>query len=284
MDVIRPFDPWHGTYCTCPEKYSLNPYTGCGHGCVYCYATYIPRFFQPRRKKDLVKRVQKDLEKLPTGTLISISNSSDPYIPMDEEYRDTRRCLQLLQQYDVRVLIVTKSDLVVQDIEVLRELNVAVTFSIASLKKSVYEKLEPHAPSSQQRFQAIKELTQQGIPVGMRLDPVFPYLTNDEIKDIVRKAASVGVEHVVSSTLKPRYDGWRRFQKVFPEIARKIKPLYFDQGEKIDNAWYLPQGLRKKLMRQVKNACESAGISFGMCREGFSFGTAESCDGSHLIQ
>lgn len=284
MDLIRPFDPWRGTYCTCPEKYSINPYTGCGHRCVYCYATYIPRFFQPRRKKDLVKRVQKDLKRIPKDSLISISNSSDPYVPMDEKHKDTRKCLRLLQEYDVRILMVTKSDLVIRDIDILRELNVAVTISISSLDKAVYENLEPYGPSPERRIHAIRELTQYEIPVGVRLDPVFPYLTDAEIEDIVRKTVNAGAEHIVSSTFKPRYDGWKRFQKVFPKLAEKIKPLYFEQGEKIDNAWYLPQSLREELMQRVKKACDNAGISFGMCREGFSFSTAKSCDGSHLIK
>jgi len=93
MDVIRSFDPWKSKICTCPEKYSLNPYTGCGHGCIYCYATYIRNFYKPRRKKDLLKRIRKDLEKIPRGSIISISNSSDPYAPMDKKYEDTRKCL-----------------------------------------------------------------------------------------------------------------------------------------------------------------------------------------------
>ena len=284
MDVIRPFDPWKSRLCTCPEKYSLNPYTGCGHGCIYCYATYIPNFYKPRRKKDLLKRIRKDLEKIPRGSIISISNSSDPYVPIDKEYEDTRKCLQLLRDYDFRILLITKSDLVLRDIDILQELNSAVTPTITTLKKEIYSRLEPNAPEPEKRLNAIKELDKAGIPTGLRLDPVFPQLNDMEIEEIVKKASEAGVKHIVTSTFKPRYDGWRRFEKAFPETARNLKPLYFKQGEKISNAWYLPREIRKNLMLKVKEECSKYGIPFATCREGFGINTSKSCDGSHLIK
>ncbi|MFW5936345.1 MAG: radical SAM protein, partial [Candidatus Hadarchaeota archaeon] len=70
FDVVRPFDPWRSELCTCPPKYSFNPYTGCAHGCLYCYATYIPHFHNLRMKKDLLKRLDSDLRKLPEKQLI----------------------------------------------------------------------------------------------------------------------------------------------------------------------------------------------------------------------
>jgi len=62
--LLSPFDPWKHKLCTCPRKYSFNPYTGCGHRCVYCYATYIPNFFKVREKKNVFKRLEKELESL----------------------------------------------------------------------------------------------------------------------------------------------------------------------------------------------------------------------------
>jgi len=284
MYVIRPFDPWRSKICTCPEKYSLNPYTGCGHGCIYCYATYIPNFYQARRKKDLLKRIRKDLEKIPRGSIISISNSSDPYVPIDKKYEDTRKCLQLFGNYDFRILLITKSDLVLRDIDVLQNLKSAVTLTVTSLKKEIYSRLEPNAPEPEKRLKAIKELTKAGILTGIRFDPIFPYLTDDEIEEIVGRASEAGVKHIVTSTFKPRYNGWRRFEKAFPETAKSLKPLYFKEGEKIDNARYLPREIRENLMLRVKEECSKYGIPFATCREGFGMNTSKSCDGSHLIR
>ena len=284
MDVIRPFDPWKSRLCTCPNKYSLNPYTGCGHGCIYCYATYIPNFYKPRRKKDLLKRIIKDLEKIPLGSLLSISNSSDPYIPIDKKFEDTRKCLLLLRNYDFKVLLITKSDLVLRDIDILQDLNSAVTFTITTLKKEVHSRLEPYAPEPEKRLQAIKKLTIAGIPTGIRFDPIFPQINDSDIEEIVEKANNVGVKHLVTSTFKPRYDGWKRFEKAFPETAKNLEPLYFKQGEKISNAWYLPREIRENLMLKVKKECSKHDIPFETCREGLGMNTSKSCDGSHLVK
>lgn len=285
MRVIREFDPWDGELCTCPAKYSLNPYTGCGHGCIYCYATYIPNFFEPRRKRKLKERVRGDLEYLEENSIISLSNSSDPYTPMDEEHEDTRECLKLFKEHNFRILMVTKSDLILRDIDLLRELKSAVTFTITTLKKEVHGKLEPNAPSPMKRIEAIRKLEEAGIPTGLRLDPIFPEITVGEIEKIVRKAANAGVRHVVTSTFKPRRDGWNRFKKIFPKVSGKLKSLYFESGERIDNSWYLPEKIRERLVEKVNDECTKQGIDFATCREGFlEMGTSDSCDGSHLIR
>ncbi len=285
MEVVNKFDPWEGELCTCPEKYSLNPYTGCGHRCIYCYATYIPNFFKPRRKKNLIERVEKDFERPPPGSIISLSNSSDPYTPMDKKYKNTRKCLKTLKRHDLRIIIVTKSNLVLRDIDLLKELNVAVTFTITALEEEIYRRLEPNAPSPMKRLEAIEKLEEAGIPTGLRLDPIFPELTVEESRKIVREAVEAGVRHVVTSTFKPRRDGWNRFKEAFPRVAKKLKSLYFELGEKIDNSWYLPAKIRKHMVEAVKSECIEQGVDFATCREGFAeIKTSNSCDGSHLIE
>ncbi len=97
LSVVRPFDPWQNPLCTCPFKYGLNPYTGCGHGCLYCYITsYIPNAFNPRPKEGLLEKVRRDLEKIPRGAVVALSNSSDPYTPPEAQLGLTRRVLQTL--------------------------------------------------------------------------------------------------------------------------------------------------------------------------------------------
>jgi hypothetical protein len=85
--ILGPFDPWKSQLCTCPAKLSLNPYTGCPHGCLYCYASsYILRFAECRPKVDLLKRLARDTAKVKPGTLVALSNSSDPYPPQEKDY------------------------------------------------------------------------------------------------------------------------------------------------------------------------------------------------------
>jgi DNA repair photolyase len=285
VDVIREFDPWHDALCTCPKKYGLNPYTGCGHGCLYCYITsYIPRGFECRPKKNLLTRVERDLAMIDRSRVISMSNSSDPYPPIEARLRLTRSCLQLLARENCRVQVMTKSDLVARDLDLLSKIRSVVSFTLVTLDQELSSKLEPNAPLPEQRMKAMRRLADAGIPVSLRLDPVIPHLNDNEIADVVKEAASHGAKHVTSSTFKPRPDSWRRIQNAFPEVAAQLRPLYFERGRRHHNSWYLPRELRQELMGKVKRACDEEGLTFATCREGLvGMRSGASCDGSHLI-
>jgi len=280
---LRPFDPWKSKLCTCPSKYSLNPYTGCAHGCIYCYASsYIKDFFLCRVKPNLLESLRRELKKIPTNSLISLSNTSDPYAPMDAELKITRKCLETFKVYGMRVLIITKSNIVCRDRDLLKEMKSAVTITITTFKH--YKKLEPNAPTPFERLEALEKLSKDGIPTGLRLDPIIPMLNESEVEEILKSAKDCGVKHVTASTFKPRWDSWERISKAFPDIAEKIKRLYFKEGTKISNSWYLAQHIRKDLMVKVRQICDVFSLTFSSCREGFAeLNTSSSCDGSHLI-
>lgn len=277
---LREFDPWKSELCSCPPKYSINPYTGCTHHCLYCYATsYIKDFFRCRPKPRLVESLKRDLKKIPSGSLISMCNTSDPYPPIEKNLKITHECLKVFASSGMRILIITKSSCVTRDIDLLKDSDSAVTMTITTLKH--HQKLEPNAPSPSERFKTLEILAKKGIPVGLRLDPIIPFLNDEEIEDILKIAKNCGVKHVISSTFKPRWDSLKRMNKAFPEIMLKLNPLYKD---KIGNSLYLPVEIRKDIMLKVKNICESFGLSFSCCREGFTeWYNAPSCDGSHLI-
>ncbi len=277
--LIKPFDPWKSPLCTCPEKYSLNPYTGCSHRCIYCYSTYIPNFYRLRVKKNLLPRVEKDLSKLPKRSPISMSNSSDPYPPLEKKLGLTRGVLKLLKEYEMDLMIVTKSDIVTRDIDLITEMNAAVSISLTTLDKKLASKLEPGAPEPMKRIEALRKLHSEGIPVILRLDPVIPGKTEREIENIIEECSFVS--HVVSSTLKLRFDSLKRMIENFPDLEY-YRQLYA-KGEKIQNSFYLPREYRWKILNRVKRACERYGLSYAFCREGFDF-KAKSCDGSHLIR
>lgn len=283
--IIRPFDPWKSSLCTCPKKFSFSPYTGCGHCCIYCYATsYIPNFYFPRRKKNLFERLKRDLEKIPENSIISISNSSDPYQPLEEKFKDFRECLKIFQNFNFKILIITKSDLVLRDIDLLKNLKCAVTITITTLNQKIAKKLEPQTPLPKERLNALKILAENKIPVGLRLDPVFLFLTDGEIEEIIKRAKEANIKHIVVSIFKPRKDSWKRFEEVFSKISKKLKPLYFEKVEKIQNSFYLAKDLRRNLLERVFKVCQKYKIPFACCREGFSnLKSAKFCDGSWLI-
>ena len=280
--LISKFDPWKSRLCTCPPKLTLNPYTGCDHGCVYCYASsYIPRFFNCRPKKNLLRRLEAEAERY-RGELISISNSSDPYPNIEEKNRLTRGCLEILARHECKLQIITKSPLVTRDIEILEKTSSMVALSITTEDDKVSSKLEPRAPVSSKRLEALEALVGKGIPVAVRIDPIIPFL-NDNPERLIESLASLGVSHITSSTYKVRPDNWRRFSSAFPEIAERLAPLYFEEGDKISRYLYLPKELRYELMKKVKEITEENGMKFGCCREGFSHLNSASCDGSWLV-
>jgi len=283
VTLITSFDPWRSKLCTCPPKLTFNPYTGCDHACVYCYASsYIPKFLNCRPKKDLILRLKREAAKL-RGEIISIANSSDPYPNLEAKTGLMRKCLGILSQQDCKIQIITKSNLVVRDIDLLRKMPSMVSLTITTDDDNVAKLIEPHAPSSSERLKAVETLIEKGIPMSVRIDPIIPFI-NDNTKTLVKTLASFGVKHITGSTYKVKPDNWQRFSIALPKTAEKLKPLYFEKGEKIGRYIYLPKDLRLKLMKTVGVLAEKYGMKFGTCREGLSHLNTAVCDGSWLLK
>ncbi len=281
LSVLSLFDPWKHGLCTCPKKYSLNPYTGCAHRCAYCYATYIPDFYRVREKKDLPGKLERDLTLLcetEKSPLISMSNSSDPYPPIEKKKELTRKCLEVFKNFDARILIITKSDLVQRDVKLLSELKCAVAISITGFSSCAFE---PLAPAAEKRISALRVLKESGIPVILRLDPLMPWISRKEWEEVLGRCSFV--DHVVTSTLKLRKDSISRILRISPELKELIANLYLKRGEKIRNSIYLPKSVRESMLKFVEEKCSELGLSCAFCREGMKF-KAKSCDGSHLIR
>ena len=280
--LISHFDPWRSKLCSCPPKLTLNPYSGCDHSCVYCYASsYIPNFSECRPKKELLQRLRTEASKL-KGEIVSIANSSDPYPRMEASAGITRKCLEILTENDCRIQIITKSSMVTRDDDLLVKVPSTVALTITTDDDGTARLLEPQAPLPSERIRALKDLSREGIPVSVRIDPIIPFV-NDKPEKLVRKLLNNGVRHITSSTYKVRPDNWRRFSAVFPEAAEKLKDLYFRQGERIGGYTLLPKTIRLKLMKNLQELVTANGLKFGVCREGLSELNTAACDGSWLF-
>lgn len=223
------------------------------------------------------------MEKLPKNVIISMSNSSDPYPPIEADLKLTRKCIEEFGKHPVRLLVITKSDIVLRDVDLLTEMGAAVTISITTLDNSLARRVEPLAPPTSRRLQALAKLSGEGINTGMRLDPIIPYLNDHDFRELLKEAKNVGVKHVVSSTFKPRSDSWKRITQEFFEIEDCLRKLYLIEGERIGRAMYLSRNLRFRIMREVAEECKKLGLTFATCREGFKqLHTSPTCDGSHL--
>jgi DNA repair photolyase len=261
---------------------TFNPYSGCDHGCVYCYASsYIPRFSNCRPKKDLLQRLQREAAKL-KGEILSIANSSDPYPRMEAEAGLTRKCLEILSQHNCRIQMVTKSNLVTRDTDVLSRVPCTVALTITTDDENKAKLMEPNAPSPTERLKAIETLTRKGIPVSVRVDPIIPFV-NDNPEKLIATLAGMGVKHVTTSTYKVKPDNWRRLTAAMPQVAEKLAPLYFEQGEKTAGYTLLPTDLRLRLLNNIRRLAIENGMKFGVCREGLAQLNTAACDGSWLI-
>ena len=276
---LRPFDPWRSKLCTCPFKYTLNVYTGCDHACVYCYITsYIPKAFKIRIKENLLPNLERELQKFNKNFIIALSYSSDPYPTIDKDLRITRKVLELFKKYNVRCLILTKSNLFEQDLDLLKDLKCAIGITVTTIDEEKARLLEPNAPSPQERIKALKKAKKEGIPVYARIDPIIPFYTWKEFDETLDELSFVS--HITVSTLKLRADSWRRMEVKFPELMKKLSLLY-KKGDKINGYYYLPRKTRLKILEEARKKIKEKGITFGSCREGYY--SYPSCDASHLV-
>ena len=282
MPLITSFDPWRSGLCTCQPKLTFNPYTGCDHKCLYCYASsYIPNFDDCRPKKDLLPQLRREASKL-NGETISIANSSDPYPHAEASEGLTRRCLEIFAGSNCKIQIITKSNIVARDDDLLSKVPATVALTITTDDDDLAKQLEPNAPSPSQRLRAIQDLIKAGVPVSVRIDPIIP-LVNDLPENLIATLNSLGVKHITCSTYKAKADNWKRLTEAMPKIAVKIKPFYFEQGEKVGGSVLLPKELRFKILKNIRDLADFYGLKFGVCREGLPHLNTAACDGSWIM-
>ena len=188
-------------------EYSLNPYRGCEHGCIYCYARPTHEYLGFSAGLDFESRIlvkERAPELLRAALLnprwkpqvIVLSGVTDPYQPIERKLRITRRCLEVLAEFRNPVAIVTKNHLVTRDIDLLRELGrfgaCGVFLSITSVSPSLSARMEPRASTPRRRFDALRELSAAGIPCGVMAAPIVPGLNDDQIPAILDAAAEAG--------------------------------------------------------------------------------------------
>jgi DNA repair photolyase len=158
---------------------------------------------------------------------------------------------------------------------------VAITITTDNEEKAKI--LEPYAPSPAERLKAAEELIASGVPVAIRIDPIIPYM-NENPETLVKALAQIGVRHITASTYKVKADNWQRFSLAMPKTAEKLKPLYFEKGEKIGRYIYMPKNVRLKLMTGLAELAKKYGVKFATCREGLKGLNTATCDGSWLIK
>jgi DNA repair photolyase len=220
---------------------SVNPYRGCEHGCIYCYARPTHEYFGLSAGLDFETKifVKQDAPELLRKELsspkwqpkpIAISGVTDPYQPAERHFRLTRACLEVLAEFRNPVGIVTKNHLVTRDIDILKELArhqaIVVAVSITTLDSKLARVMEPRASQPNLRLKAIQQLSENGIPVIVMVAPVIPGLTDHEMIKIVQEAVDAGAKHAGHVMLRLPFAVAALFQnwldQHFPEKKNKI--------------------------------------------------------------
>ena len=192
-----------------PFTYGLNPYRGCEHGCIYCYARPSHEFLGYSAGLDFETKilVKKDAPLLLARTfqktswspqVVALSGNTDPYQPIERKFKLTRSCLEVFLWHRNPVSIITKNHLVVRDLDLLEELAsmnlVSVSISITSLNQDTIRVMEPRTSHPERRLNAVEELARRGIPVGVMIAPLVPGLTDEELPVIMQAAADRGAQ------------------------------------------------------------------------------------------
>jgi DNA repair photolyase len=277
------FNVVRSAFCTCLPKYNINPYLGrCAHGCVYCYAIKFPRFRGPtvprlKLKEEIVKMAETTADKWP----VMLSDTTDPYQPIEKEHEITRTCLEVLVGQDYPLLIVTKSDLVTRDIDLFKKTRTVVSVTITTPREEKARSIEPHAPPPSSRFKALKLVAEEGIPTVVRIDPIIPSVnwSPDELEEIVSRAADIGVKQVTASTLKIAKGLLPVLKNENPKLFGILQESYRD-GEWFSGYKYFNRTQRLKILRELRDTVLQHGLKFATCREGFPQLNTAICDGS----
>lgn len=221
--------------------YSMNPYQGCEHGCVYCYARNTHEYWgysagTDFESKILVKENAADLlrehlsSKSWKPTPIMLSGNTDCYQPIERERRITRKILEAFLEYRHPVGVITKNALILRDLDILQELAkmklVKVVISITSLDNKLRSKLEPRTSAVEKKLQAIRELSSNGIPTMVMMAPIIPALNTQEIMKMCETVAAKGAIAIaytmirLNGVLPQIFEHWLRVN--FPDRADKV--------------------------------------------------------------
>jgi DNA repair photolyase len=237
---------------------SINPYRGCEHGCIYCYARPTHEYlgfsagldFETRIvvKEDAPELLREELMSPRwTPKLIAISGVTDPYQPIERKLQLTRRCLSVLAEFRNPVAIITKNHLVTRDIDILRELAehnaAAVSVSITTLDEKLARVMEPRTSTPQLRLNAIEQLAAAGIPAGVMVAPVVPAITDHEMPAILKAAREAGARSAGFVVLRlpwavaPLFERW--LEEHFPDRKEKVLNRIRDLrgGKMYDSRW-----------------------------------------------
>ena len=250
----------------------MNIYRGCTHGCIYCDSrSKCYRFTHPFEdievKQNALELLEKALKSKRKKCMIGTGAMSDPYMHCEEKLRMTRKCLEIISKYGFGVVIQTKSDRILNDIDLLDEINkkakCVVQITLTTYDDKLCSIIEPNVCNTKRRIEVLEKMKERGIPTVVWLTPILPYIndTKENITAIIDECVRVNVKGIIcfgmGLTLREgdREYYYEALDKHFPGLKQKYI-------EKYGNAYELPSPDSPALMRLFRNKCSQNGIMY----------------------
>lgn len=223
--------------------FCVNPYVGCGHSCVYCYSRFMKRFTGHTEEWgtfiDVKINISKVLEKQLKSPKyrnqqIYIGTVTDPYQPIEKKYKLTREILKVLLNHKNHISILTKSDLVLRDIDLLKKFKeIDVNFTVNTLNEKWKKLVEPNSSAAKQRLRAMEKLTSQGIGVYAMMGPYWPVFTDPET--LFKAFKKAGVSRVFTESFNTVGGNWtgveRVLRKYYPQFLSEMRKTLFNKNK-----------------------------------------------------
>ncbi|MBV8211532.1 MAG: PA0069 family radical SAM protein [Burkholderiaceae bacterium] len=286
-----------------PFDRSINPYRGCEHGCVYCYARPSHAYlglspgldFETKifAKTNAPELLRKELQKNGAGPLIALGANTDPYQPVERRLQITRSLLQVMNEFDQPVGVTTKSSVVTRDIDILAPMAARglakVFISVATLDADIARTMEPRANSPARRIQAIEQLSRAGIPTGVFVAPVIPALTDKDLERVLEAASQAGARYAgyvmlrLPLELRDLFTEW--LQTHYPLRASHVMGLVRQMRGGRDNDSTFGQRMRGTgpiadlLERRFRIACKRLGLNADRMARYADMDRSEKADG-----
>ncbi len=247
-----------------PFRWTINPYRGCQHACVYCFARPTHEYLGHNSGQDFNRRIvvkanatevlrQELRHPRWRGEMIALGTACDPYEPAENKYQLTRKILQVILDFRNPLSITTKSNLILRDLDILRKLasvvELHVNFSISTLDERLWKQMEPKTPRPMKRLQAMEVLVKAGINTGVLLAPILPSVTDnrENLEYVVKTAVEHGAQYLASNVLflKPGTREW------FMPFLREAYPHLSSEYLKIYKSPYAPKNYTKYIFDLV---------------------------------
>lgn len=266
LSKLRTADSWFGI------AYNMNLYRGCQHGCIYCDTRSdcyrVGDISQIAVKRNALELLPGELRaKRKNRATIGTGSMNDPYMPVEEELRLTRRALRIVADEKFPVHIITKSSLAVRDADILQEISrtyAAVSFTVTCAEDALCARIEPRAPKTSERFRAMETLAAEGIYTGMTLMPLLPFITDtpENVGTLVRRAKDAGASYILPMFGVTLRKGSREYfytalDREFPGLRARYETMFGEQY-----ACFGPDC--RKLDDTFRNLCAKLGIETRM--------------------